>query len=98
LKSFMDVPVRSWVDDFTPTERKWYKNLKSLLLSGRVVPGLVPIVKEFEINWHAHWRRSVWEDRRRSMQVENVVEAMVCLKHLTLTPPTYLHIARNTSW
>jgi len=74
LKSFKDLPVRSWVDDFTPTERHRYKNLKCLLPGGRVLPSLVPIVKEFGSNWDPQWQRTVWEDGRQSMRVENIVE------------------------
>jgi len=74
LKSFMDLPVRPWVDDFTPTERHRYKNLKCLLPGRRVLPSLVPIVKEFGSNWDPQWQRKVWEEGRRSMRAENVVE------------------------
>jgi len=42
--------------------------------SGRILPGLVPIVKEFDNNWGAQRRIAVWEDGRRSFRVENVVE------------------------
>jgi len=75
LKSFMDSPVRSWEDDFTDVDRERYTNLKCLLPCGRMVPGLVPIVREFDINWTSHWRSSVWEDGRRCFRVENVVES-----------------------
>ena len=54
FKSFMDVSVRSLVDDFTPIEHKRFKNLKCLVPSGSVVPGLVLIVKEVDVNWDAH--------------------------------------------
>ena len=65
LKSFMDIPVRSWEHDFSVVERERYVNLKCLLPSGRVVPGLVPIVREFDSQWGVQRRVSVWEDGRR---------------------------------
>ena len=46
LESFVDIPVRSWEHDFTDMERQRYINLKRLMPSGRVAPGLVPIVRE----------------------------------------------------
>lgn len=92
LQSFMDFPVRSWVDDFMPTKRKHYTNLKCLLPSGRIVPGLVPIVKEFDINWGHDWRCSIWEDERRSFRVETVVEQEGLLQAFDIDPtptPSY---------
>lgn len=70
----MDFPVLSWVDDITPIERKDYTNLKCLLPSGRIVPGQVPIVKEFGINWGHDWRSSIWEDGRHSFRLKTIVE------------------------
>lgn len=74
LKSFMDFSIRSWEDDFSDSELERYSNLKCLLPSGRVKPGLVPIVKEFDINWGADWRSNVWEEGRRCIHVEHMVE------------------------
>lgn len=41
----MDFQVTTWDDDFTDVKRKQYTNLKCRLPGGRIVPGLVPIVK-----------------------------------------------------
>ena len=64
LQSFMNFSMRSWEDDFTNVDRKQYTNLKCMLPSGRIVPGLVPIVKEFDGNWDIQWRLLIWEDGR----------------------------------
>ena len=88
LKSFMDTPVRSWVNDFTDVEGERYSNLKCLMPSGRILPGLVPNVKEFDNNWGAQRRIAVWEDGRRSFRVENVVEPYGAVSYTHLTLPT----------
>ena len=62
LKSFMNVPIRSWDDDFPELDRERYRNLKCIMPSGRLLPGLVPIVKEFDGTWDGERRISVWED------------------------------------
>ena len=74
LKLFMDFPVRSWADDFTHIDQEQYTNLKCLLLSGRILPGLVPIIREFNMKWLSNWRTSIWEDGRRSFRVKHIVE------------------------
>jgi len=82
----MDVLVRSWVDDFSSTERKRYKNLKCLLLPGMIVPGLVPIVKEFVVTWDSQWTTSVWQEGRGSIGIENVVECTGLLEAFDIDP------------
>ena len=62
LQSFMDFSVRSWDDDFTNVQRKRYTNLKCMLPASRIVPDLVPIVKESDRNWGHEWRSRIWED------------------------------------
>ena len=96
LKSFKDYPVRSWEDDFAHIDRQRYNNLKCLLPTGRILPGLVPIVKEFDMNWPSEWRPSVWEDGRRSFRVENIVERDGYLRHLTLTQPLLHQLTGNS--
>jgi len=61
LKLFMDCLVRSSEDNFTDVDRERYTNLKCLLPSRRIMPGLVPIVREFGINLTSHWRTSAWK-------------------------------------
>ena len=86
LKSFMDVPLRSWDDDFPELERERYRNLKCMMPSGRLVPGLVPIVKEFDGTWDGERRIAVWEDGRRAFRVENVVERNGLLEAFDIDP------------
>jgi len=45
-----------------------------MLPTGRIVPGLVPIVKEFDRNLSHEWRSRIWEDGRQIFRVENMVE------------------------
>lgn len=73
LQSVMDIAVRLW-DDFSNVDRKRLRNLKCLLPSGVVVPGQVPIVKEFYPNWPRHWTTLVWADGRRLFRLEHMVE------------------------
>jgi len=56
LQTFMDFPVQLW-DDFNPSKRKKLRNLQCLLLSGRLVPGQVPLVQEFDPNWLQEWKK-----------------------------------------
>jgi len=86
LKSFMDIPVRSWEHDFSVVERERYMNLKCLLPSGRVLSGLVPIVREFETEWGVERRVSMWEDGRRAFRVENVVERYGLMEAFDIDP------------
>jgi len=86
MKSFMDFPVPSWEDDFNDRDRVRYTNLKCLLPSGRILPGLVPIVREFGRNWPPHWRTLVCKDGRRSFRVENIVERDGILQAFDIDP------------
>ncbi|KAJ8442479.1 hypothetical protein Cgig2_022362 [Carnegiea gigantea] len=92
LQSLMDCPVRSW-DNFSPVDRKRLRRLKCMLPSGRLVPGQVSIVKEFDANWPPEWRASVWADGRRCIRVEHMVEdeGIVQVFDIDPTPaPTYI--------
>jgi len=63
-----------------------------MLPSGRLIPGQVPIVKEFDRNWPPKWRASVWADGRRCILVEHMVEdeGIVQVFDIDPTPaPTY---------
>ena len=53
---------------------------------GRVVPGLMPIVREFDTEWGVEWRVSVWDDGRRGFLVENVVERYGLLEAFDIDP------------
>jgi len=74
LKSFMELPVQPWDEDFAHIDQQRYPNLKCILLSGRILPSLIPILREFDINWPSNWPTSVWEDGGMSFYVENIVE------------------------
>ena len=86
LKSFMDVPVRSWDNYFPELDRQRYMNLKCMMPNGRLLPGLMPIVKEFDPTWDVERRMSVWEDGRRAFCVENVVERNSLLEAFDVDP------------
>jgi len=86
LKSFMDVPLRSWDDDFSELDRQRYMNLKCMMPSGRLLPVLVPIVKKFNPTWDVQRRISVWEDGRRAFHVDNVVERNGLLEAFDIDP------------
>lgn len=93
LQSFMDCPVRSWDDDFTCEDRTRLQNLKCMLPSGRLLPGQVPIVKEFDPHWTQDWRASLWADGRRCFRVEHMSEREGLLQVYDIDPtpaPTYV--------
>jgi len=85
LESLMDYPVWSW-DDFSLVDRKRLRNLKCKLPSGRIVPGQVPVVKEFDGNWTARWRATVWADGRRCLRVAHMVEEADIVEAFDIDP------------
>ena len=87
----MDCPVRSW-EDFNGRDRKRLKNLKCKLPAGRVVPGQVPIVREFDRNWAQDWRATVWADGRKCIRVEHMVQQEDIVQEFDIDPtpaPTF---------
>ena len=92
LQSLMDCPVRSW-DDFNGTDRKRLRNLKCMLPNGRLAPGQVPIVREFDRNWRQEWRATVWADGRKCIRVEHMVEEEDIVQEFDIDPtpaPTFI--------
>jgi len=57
-----------------------------LLPSGPLVPGQVPLVREFDPNWLQEWKEQLWAYGRRCFHLEHICEQDEVLKVYDIDP------------